>query len=252
MKQLLVLIVSLVICSAVQAAESEIPLDHVQIDLSDKPSLQRGAKYFVNYCLGCHSMQYLRYNRLASDLGLTDKQVEENLVFSYDAKGKPVKVGEPMTNAMNAQYAKNVFNVVPPDLTLVARSRGSDWLYTYLRSFYLDDSKIWGVNNVVFPGVGMPHVLWRLQGLQKPVIEDYVDAEGNHHKIITGLEQIQPGTLSKEEYDQMVADLTNFLSYAAEPAKMQRQRIGIWVILFLLFLSFVTYLLKKEYWRDIK
>lgn len=246
------LILAFLFCDRIQASAVTYPLEHADVDRSDKPSLQRGAKYFVNYCMGCHALGYLRYNRLGHDLGLTDRQVEENLIFTQDDEGSPTKVGELMTIAMDKLYADEAFGVVPPDLTLIARSRGADWVYTYLKSFYLDDSKTWGVNNALFPDVGMPHVLWELQGLQKAVTEETVDEHGIHHQHIVGFERVRPGAMSPEEYDQVVLDLTNFLSYAAEPAKMQRYRIGAWVIGFLLLLSLVTYILKKEYWRDIK
>jgi ubiquinol-cytochrome c reductase cytochrome c1 subunit len=252
MKKVLSLIVLLAVNGLVFAAGGAYPLDSVSIDLSDKASLQRGAKYYVNYCLGCHALGYLRYNRMGRDLGLTDRQVEENLIFTYDDEGSPTKVGELMTIAMDKLYADEAFGVVPPDLTLIARARGADWLYTYLRTFYVDETKTWGVNNAVFPNVGMPHVLWELQGLQKAVTKEHVDEQGNKHTQIVGFELVRPGSLNAEEYDQVVLDLANFLTYAAEPAKMQRFKTGAWVLAFLLLLSFVTYLLKKEYWRDIK
>lgn len=252
MKKVLSLAVLLFASGWVHAAGSGYPLDSVVIDSSDKASLQRGAKYYVNYCLGCHALGYLRYNRMGRDLGLTDRQVEENLIFTHDDEGSPTKVGELMKTAMDKLYADEAFGVVPPDLTLTARSRGVDWLYTYLRTFYLDESKIWGVNNAVFPDVGMPHVLWELQGLQKAVTEEHIDKQGNKHTQITGFEQVRPGSLSAEDYDKVAKDLTNFLAYAAEPAKMQRYKTGAWVLAFLFLLAGVTYLLKKEYWRDIK
>ncbi len=230
------------------SAGSSYPLDHVNIDLSDKASLQRGAKYYVNYCMGCHSLGYLRYNRLARDLGLLEREVEENLIFTEDEEGTPTKVGELMKIAMDDFYAEKTFGVVPPDLTLFTRTRphGADWLYTYLRTFYLDDSKQWGVNNAVFPNAGMPHALWELQGWQKAVFDPADD------KIITGFELVKPGAMSPEEYDQVVKDITGFLAYAAEPAKMQRHKTGFWVLIFLFVLVFVSYILKKEYWADIR
>ncbi len=234
------------------AAGNGYPLDKAQINLSDKASLQRGAKYYVNYCLGCHALGYLRYNRMGRDLGLTDRQVEENLIFTYDDEGSPTKVGALMSIAMDKLYADEAFGVVPPDLTLIARSRGVDWLYTYMRTFYVDESKTWGVNNAVFPDVGMPHVLWELQGLQKAVTEETIDENGKAHRTIFDFELVRPGSLNEKEYDQVVLDLTTFLAYAAEPVQMQRKKIGAWVIAFLLLLSFVTYILKKEYWRDIR
>jgi ubiquinol-cytochrome c reductase cytochrome c1 subunit len=228
------------------------PLQHAPIDLSDKASLQRGAKYVVNYCMGCHALEHLRYNRLGRDLGLSDELVEQNLIFTRDAKGEPTKVGELMTIAMSKNYGKEAFGVAPPDLTLVARSRGADWIYTYLQTFYLDEKKQWGVNNAIFPDVAMPHVLWELQGLQSPLYTDETDANGNVRNVLAGFEQVVPGTITPEEYDQVVLDITNFLTYAAEPAKLVRYKVGAWVLFFLTILAAITYLLKKEYWRDIK
>ena len=233
------------------AGNSSYHLDKAPLDLSDKPSLQRGAKYFVNYCMGCHSMAYLRYNRLARDLGLTDREVEDNLIFTQDEEGSPTKVGELMTIAMDKFYAEASFGVVPPDLTLTARSRGADWIYTYMRTFYVDKDAQWGVNNAVFPDVGMPHVLWELQGLQRAVYDHQAGQQSDSHTIV-GFEQVSPGALSSEEYDQVVADITNFMTYAAEPAKMQRYKTGAWVLFYLVLLTGVFYLLKQEYWRDIK
>ncbi len=252
MRKIFFLIIFWSVSFSALAAGNGHPLDKASINLSDKASLQRGAKYYVNFCLGCHALGYLRYNRLGRDLGLTDRQVEENLIFTYDDEGSPTKVGELMTIAMDKLYAEEAFGVVPPDLTLIARSRGADWLYTYLRTFYVDESKIWGVNNAVFPNVGMPHVLWELQGLQKAITEETIDEQGNAHQTIVDFELVRAGSLNPEEYDQVVLDLTNFLAYAAEPARLQRYKTGAWVIAFLLLLSFVTYLLKKEYWRDIR
>jgi ubiquinol-cytochrome c reductase cytochrome c1 subunit len=234
------------------AAVTTYALQHAEIDLSDKASLQRGAKYVVNYCMGCHAVEYLRYNRLARDLGLSDELVEQNLIFTRDAKGEPTKVGELMTIAMSKDYGKESFGVTPPDLTLVARSRGTDWIYTYLQTFYLDEKKQWGVNNAVFPDVAMPHVLWELQGWQQPLYTEESDANGNVHQVLAGFEQVAPGALTPDEYDQVVLDITNFLTYAAEPAKLVRYKVGAWVLFFLTILAAITYLLKKEYWRDIK
>lgn len=236
------------------AAETGYPLDHAAVDLSDKASLQRGAKYFVNYCMGCHGMSYLRYSRLARDLELTEDSVEENLIFTRDETGAPTKVGSLMTISMTKPYAENAFGVAPPDLTLETRTRphGSDWVYTYLRSFYLDPSKQWGVNNAVFPNVAMPHVLWTLQGWQRPVFEEVMGEKGQTHKVLAGLERVSEGALTPEEFDQVALDITNFLTYAAEPAQLIRYRTGGWVLFFLVIFAVVSYFLKKEYWRDIK
>ncbi len=222
-----------------------VKLDKADIDLHDQDSLRRGAKLFVNYCLSCHSAAYMRYNRMGQDLGLTDAQVKENLMFAAE------KVGETMTIAMPAEDAKRWFGTKVPDLTVVARARGADWLYSYLRGFYLDGSRPWGVNNTVFKDVGMPHVLWELEGLKKPVFEVTKDHEGNEVKHIVGFEQVAPGKLSKAEYDLAVRDLVNFMVYMGEPAKLKRYTIGVWVLLYLAILFVVAYALKKEYWKDI-
>lgn len=236
------------------AAETGYPLDHAAVDLSDKASLQRGAKYFVNYCMGCHGLSYLRYSRLARDLGLTEDSVEENLIFTRDKTGAPTKVGSLMTIPMTKPSAENAFGVAPPDLTLETRTRphGSDWVYTYLRSFYLDESKQWGVNNAVFPNVAMPDVLWRLQGWQRPVFKDVMGENDQTHKVLVSLDRVSEGALTPEEFDQVALDITNFLTYAAEPARLIRYRTGGWVLFFLVILAVVTYFLKKEYWRDVK
>jgi len=215
------------------------------IDPHNDASLQKGAKLFVNYCMGCHSLEHQRYNRMARDIGLTDEQVKENLIFTG------AKVGDLMKNAMPKTEAKQWFGVTPPDLTLIARSRGVDYLYTYLLTFYEDSSRPFGVNNAIFPNAGMPHVLWQLQGMQKPVYEVHKNAEGHEVKTLTGFELVQPGSMSPPEYKEAMADLVNFLAYVGEPIKLERQAIGVWMVLFL-FLAFVVfYLLKREYWKDV-
>jgi ubiquinol-cytochrome c reductase cytochrome c1 subunit len=227
------------------AEEGDVHLDKVRIDLADKAALQSGAKYFVNYCTGCHSVNYMRYSRLARDLGLTERQVMDNLNFT------DVKFGNTMTIAMPADDASKWFGTVPPDLSLVARSRGVDWLYTYLRTFYVDETRPFGVNNVVFKDVGMPHVLWQLQGLQKAVYKEVVDEAGNTHNEFDHLEPISKGSMDRAAYDKMVRDLVTFLAYMGEPVKVERQGLGIKVLLFLIVFFVVAYLLKKEYWKDI-
>lgn len=216
-------------------------LDRADIDLHNKQSLQRGAKLFVNYCLSCHSAQFQRYNRMARDIGLSDDQVIENLMFASD------KVGNTMTVAMSRADGKTWFGAPPPDLSLVARSRGVDWLYTYLRTFYVDETRPFGVNNLVFPSVGMPHVLWELQGVQKPVFKK--DEHGK--EVIDRLELVEPGKLTPAEYDRAARDLVSFLSYVGEPVQLERKSLGVKVILFLLVFLVVAYLLKKEYWKDV-
>jgi ubiquinol-cytochrome c reductase cytochrome c1 subunit len=220
-------------------------LDHADIDLSDQASLQRGAKYFMNYCLSCHSAKYQRYNRMAKDLGLTETEVKENLMFTTD------KIGDGMNIAMDPGMAADWFGTAPPDLSVIARARGVDWLYTYFRSFYLDDSRPFGVNNTVFPDVGMPHVLWELQGSQRIIYREEEDAAGHTHEVFDHFEPATPGLLSEEEYDQVARDLTAFLSYVGEPIQMERKRLGVWVLLFIAVFFVFSYLLKKEYWKDV-
>ncbi|HEB67126.1 MAG TPA: cytochrome c1 [Gammaproteobacteria bacterium] len=227
------------------ASGGGVKLDKADIDLHDQDSLRRGAKLFVNYCLSCHSAAYMRYNRMGQDLGLTDAQVKENLMFAAE------KVGETMTIAMPADDAKRWFGTKVPDLSVVARARGADWLYSYLRGFHLDSSRPWGVNNTVFKDVGMPHVLWELEGLKKPVYEVRKNHEGEEEKHIVGFETVQPGKLSSAEYDLAVRDLVNFMVYMGEPAKLVRYKIGVWVLLYLVILFVVAYALKKEYWKDV-
>jgi ubiquinol-cytochrome c reductase cytochrome c1 subunit len=241
-------LVCILLIPAVSAwgAESAYPMDRVRIDLTDQPSLQRGARLFVNYCQGCHSAEFQRYNRLARDIGLTDRQVQEHLILTG------AKVGEQMRNAMDRDEAKQWFGAPPPDLTLIARSRGTDYLYTYLRTFYQDDSRPLGANNAAFPNVGMPHVLWELQGWRKPIFETVTHADGHGSEQIVGFEQISPGSMSPGQFDSAMRDLVNFLAYIAEPVRLERESMGWKVILFIIFMTVVFYLLKKEYWRDVR
>ncbi|SDA20287.1 ubiquinol-cytochrome c reductase cytochrome c1 subunit [Nitrosospira sp. Nsp18] len=225
------------------ASESTVKLDQAPIRSGDKLSLQRGAKTFVNYCLSCHSAEYMRYNRLR-DLGLSENQISDNLIFTGQ------KVGELMTVAMKTKEAKQWFGVAPPDLSVIARSRGADWLYTYLRKFYRDDSTATGWNNLVFDKAAMPHVLYQLQGEQSLVTNSVDDGHGGTHEV-KELKLDKPGTLSKTEYEAYVADLVNFLVYLGEPAATKRVQIGIIVMLFLFGMLALTYALKHEYWKDI-
>ncbi|HHO69106.1 MAG TPA: cytochrome c1 [Gammaproteobacteria bacterium] len=245
MKKQLFAILLLVMPVLAVASEGNVHLDKANIDPNNKQSLQRGARTFVNYCLSCHSAAFQRYNRLARDLDISEDDVIENLMFTGE------KIGDHMTVAARKIDLKNWFGAAPPDLTLVARVRGVDWLYTYLRTFYIDDSRPFGVNNLVFHNVGMPHVLWELQGWQKPVYKTVTDDEGREHKMVEGVELVQAGSQSPAEYDQTVRDLVNFLAYMAEPVKQERQRLGVWVLLFLAVFFVIAYLLKKEYWKDV-
>jgi ubiquinol-cytochrome c reductase cytochrome c1 subunit len=227
------------------AAGGGVPLDDADIDLGDQASLQRGAKYFVNYCLSCHSAKYQRYNRMAKDLGLTEDEVINNLMFTTD------KIGETMNIAMSEEQGTAWFGNPPPDLSVLIRARGVDWVYTYLRSFYLDEKRPFGVNNTVFPDVGMPHVLWELQGTQKAVYRVEKDSKGHDHEVFDHFEPVTPGRLSAEEYDQVARDITAFMSYVGEPVQMERKRLGVWVLLFIAVFFVLAYLLEKEYWKDV-
>jgi ubiquinol-cytochrome c reductase cytochrome c1 subunit len=239
-----ILLLALLLPLSVVAAESGYRLDHSPNDVRDVVSLQAGARTFVNYCQGCHGAQYMRFNRLA-EIGLTEAQIRDNLMFTAD------KVGETMKTSMPAKEAKAWFGVAPPDLSVVARSRGADWLYTYLRTFYRDPKTPSGWNNIVFPNVAMPHALWTLQGERGLEVEKVKDLAG-HERLEYRWLQLSPGTLSQVEYDAAARDLVNFLVYVGEPAATQRKAIGV-VVLFVLGLLFIfAYLLKKEFWKDVK
>ena len=226
-------------------------LDKAPIDLTDTDSLKRGAKSFASYCLSCHSAEYMRYNRIGSDLGMSEVEVAQDLVFTRDAKGEKTKIGELMKVAMTEDYAKEAFGTKIPGLAVIARAKGADYLYTYLRTFYLDDSRPTGMNNIAFADVGMPHVLWELQGLQKANYKTETDADGNEKHVFVNMEIVKPGKLSKEEYDVFVADLVNFMVYMGEPVQLERKSLGVKVLIFLFILAILAYLLKKEYWKDI-
>jgi len=221
-------------------------MEKADIDISNEASLQRGAKYFVNYCLGCHSAKYVRYNRLALDLGLTEDQLVENIMFTGE------RPHDTMDNAIPAVDSANWFGRTPPDLSLTARARGGDWVYNFLKSFYLDPSKPTGTNNLVLPGASMPHVLWDLQGLQKAVFRTETGPDGATHEVFDHFELVKPGRLSPEEFDMVAADLATFLTYISEPVKMKRQSLGIKVILFLVVLFLFSYMYKKELWKDVR
>jgi len=221
------------------ASEAGIHLDKAPVNLADQESLQRGARTFVNYCLNCHSAASMRYSRL-QDLGLSEDQIKDNLLFAAEKPGETMKVGMTKTDA------KVWFGATPPDLSVIARSRGADWLYTYLRSFYRDDSRPTGWNNTVFDKVGMPHVMWGLQGELAPVMKK----EGEH-EVVERLELAKPGSVTLAEYDAMVGDLVNYLVWMGEPAQLQRKQLGLIVLAFLAVFFVVAYYLKKEFWKDI-
>jgi ubiquinol-cytochrome c reductase cytochrome c1 subunit len=236
------LFLSLLLPLGTLASSEGMKLDRARIDSRDAVSLQRGAHVFVNYCLNCHSAEAMRYNRLEA-LGLSEQQIEDNLLLATD------KIGETMTVAMRRKDAKAWFGVGPPDLSVIARARGADWLYTYLRTFYRDDSRETGWNNLAFPNVGMPHALYQLQGQQVLKVESH---EGPHGKAeVKTLALDTPGTLSTAEYDKLAGDLVNYLVFMGEPAREARVRLGYAVLIFLGVLFIPVYLLKKEYWKDI-
>lgn len=223
------------------ATAAEMELTPANTNIENVGSLQRGAKYFVNYCLGCHSAKYVRYNRLANDLGITEKQLVENLMFTGE---RPF---DTMANAMRAEDSVRWFGKSPPDLSLMARARGTDYIYTFLHGFYAAPGRSTGADNLVLPGTAMPHVLWKLQGVQQAVFK----TEQNGEKVFERFELARPGELNAEEYDSVVRDLVNFLDYIAEPIKVERQQLGIRVIAFLLVFLLIAYMLKKEIWKDV-
>jgi len=234
----LVSLLALFSLSATALAASDAELMHANVNIRDTAASQRGAQLFVNYCLSCHAASYMRYNRLAEDLNLGEELVMENLVFS-DAK-----IGDTMEIAMQPDDAVSWLGKLPPNLSLTARSRGADWLYTYFLTFYRDETGAW--NNLALPNASMPHVLWQLQGIQEPV---YGDHEG--HRVIESLRLAQPGLQTPAEYEETVRDLVTFLEYLGEPAEVKRKNVGIWVLLFLVLFALLAYALKVEYWRDV-
>jgi ubiquinol-cytochrome c reductase cytochrome c1 subunit len=235
---------ALVLCLAptLGSAQHDEEYEAPHNDVGDTASLQRGARYFVNYCLGCHSAQYVRYNRVAEDLGISEEELTENLIFT-DAR--PF---DTMTNAMRPEDAVRWFGVEPPDMSLLARSKGTDYIYSFLRSFYADPERETGVDNTVLPGTAMPHILWELQGVQNAVFT--TDATGAAH--FERFEPGMPGELTREEFDHVARDIVNFLDYISEPMQLERQALGIRVIGFLLLFLVLAYLLKREIWSDVK
>ena len=239
---LLAPLAGLLIAGKALAAEEGYPLDRAPIDPHDIVSLQAGARTFANYCLSCHSAKYMRYNRL-EELELTPQQIQDNLMFASD------KIGTTMTVALSEAEGKKWFGVAPPDLSVIARYRGADWLYTYLRTFYRDPKTTTGWNNAVFPNVAMPHVLWTLQG-QRALETGKSEGEG-HEKVTYKWRQLTPGSESQVQYDATVRDLVNYLVYVSEPAAVERKRIGI-VVLFVLGILFIfAFWMKKEFWKDV-
>ena len=238
------------LAGAANAAGGDVPLLHASVDISNTASLQRGARTFINYCSGCHSAQYMRYSRLMEDLELTEEQMRASFMFNPDSG-----FGDLLTVAMDPEDAEQWFGVVPPDLTLVARSKGVDWVYTFLKSYYADPGQGTGWNNTLFKGTAMPHVLWELQGVQElnaHADETADDTEAEAHSAAQNpFTMSAEGKLSAAEYDAMLNDLVSFLEYMGEPAKLERKTIGVWVLLYLSLFAFVAFLLKREFWRDV-
>ena len=249
-KLILTLIAALGIVTGAHAAEGGIAWDKAPNRTNDLASLQNGAKLFVNYCLGCHSAAFMRYTRL-QDIGISEQQIKDNLLFTTE------KVGDVMKANIDPRQAKEWFGANPPDLTLVARSRsghagtGADYLYTYMRTFYRDPERPTGWNNLAFPAVAMPHVMWELQGERRPVFEK-VEAHGHETEIFKGWEQVTPGKMTPLQFDQAVGDLVNYLQWMAEPAQNTRVRVGVWVLLFLAMALLFVWRLNASYWKDVK
>ena len=246
--KLLMLVVMLLPMLA--TASSGAHLYKAPIDINDKESLRRGAQAFGDYCYSCHAASFMRFNRIAKDLEMSEEDVRDMLIHTRGKKGEPTKIGDLMKVSMTGDYAKNAFGTAVPDLSLAARARGADWIYTYLRSFYVDPYRPTGFNNTVFPDVGMPHVLWSLQGLQEPVYKNVMHGDVEVEEL-DHFEQVQAGKLSHVEYDMFLGDLTNFMVYIAEPVQVERRSMGWKVLLFLIVFFGFAYALKKEYWKDV-
>ena len=250
MKKILLSIVAALslVAGSAQAAGGTMPLDKAPDRIHDMGALQNGAKLFVNYCIGCHSAAFMRYNRL-TDIGLSEAQIKENLLFTTD------KIGDTMKAAIDPKQAKEWFGANPPDLTVIARSRaglggtGSDYLYTFLRTFYPDDTKATGWNNLVFPSVGMPHALWQLQGDRRAIFETQ---PGHTVQVFKGWEQVSPGIMTPEQYDEAIGDLVGYLQWMGEPVQSRRVQMGIWVLVFLAFTTVLAWKLNTSFWKDVK
>jgi ubiquinol-cytochrome c reductase cytochrome c1 subunit len=246
-----ILLLPLLALAAAGASAAETgcyPLQHANTDVSSLASLQRGARNFVNYCLGCHSARYMRYSQVAEDLALTEDELRDNLMFTG------TRVYDAMESAMPAEKAREWFGNAPPDLSLITRSRGVDYVYTFLKSFYADPARPTGANNAVLPQTAMPNILASLQGPQQPRFEKHVGKDGKETECLASLEPGAgpPGELPAASFDSFVRDTVTFLEYVAEPHKAQREALGVWVILFLLMFTAFAWFLYKEYWKDVK
>jgi ubiquinol-cytochrome c reductase cytochrome c1 subunit len=241
---LLIAVAFIPLSAALGQEGGEIEVQRAHSDVTDVESLQRGARDFMNYCSGCHSIAYLRYNRMAEDLRIPDKDLTSNLMFTSH---NPF---DGIVSAMPADAA-GWFGKQPPDLSLMAREKGPDYIYSFLKGFYIDSTRPWGVNNMYLQGVAMPDVVASVQGLQKPVFKSEKDAGGSDRMVLQGVDALTKGSLSPQEYDGFARDIANFLDYAGEPIKAKRQSLGVFVVLFLLVGFVFAWLLKKEYWKDV-
>jgi ubiquinol-cytochrome c reductase cytochrome c1 subunit len=251
MKKIILSLLAALSLNVAFAASEGIPWDKANPKTNDMAALQNGAKLFVNYCLNCHSAAFMRYNRL-KDIGLTEQQIKDNLLFSTE------KIGDTMKANIDPKQAKEWFGGVPPDLTVIARSKadvskgsGPDYIYTLLRSYYRDADKATGWNNKAYPNIGMPHPLWELQGEREPVYQT-VKNHGKEEQVLAGWKQVKPGQLTPLQYDQAVSDLVSYLTWMGEPAQNQRVRIGVWVLIFLSFFTIIAWRLNATFWKDIK
>src|SRR5450631_2439276 len=243
-KSWVLITIALFSSGAAMAEEGGIALLPSGADIKNTESLQRGARNFMNYCSSCHSLKFVRYNRMATDLKIPESELSANLMFTSDNAFDTV-------NSAMPPDSESWFGKQPPDLSLIARARSPDYLYSFLKGFYVDKARPWGVNNLYLPSAAMPHVLQDKQGLQKPVFKNEPDDHGSARMVLVGVESMTPGALKPEEYDQFVRDIVNFLDYASEPVKEKRQSMGVFVTLFLLVFFAFAYLLKKEYWKDV-
>lgn len=245
----LICVTTLLYSSTGFAAGGNGPLFHVNVDVNNRASLQRGAKLFVNYCLSCHAASFSRYNRVAADLGISEKNMRENLIFTNQ------KFGEPMIVAMSPEEGKSWFGAAPPDLSVRARARGADWIYSFLKSFYLQEKATRGVDNKMLPGTSMPHVMWELQGWQDLNPDHGHDdgaGEDNHSaEPKSPFTLVEPGSMTEEEFDKAMTDLVNFMVYLSEPAQLKRKTIGVGVLFFLAALGIIAYFMKRDYWKDV-
>ncbi len=245
----LICVTALLYSSSGFAAGGSSPLFHVNVDVDNRQSLQRGAKLFVNYCLSCHAASYSRYKRVATDLGISDKNMRENMIFTNQ------KLGDPMIVAMTEKDGKTWFGGAPPDLSVRARARGADWIYSFMKSFYLNEKATRGVDNKMLPGTSMPHVMWELQGwqdLNPDYGHDKGSNKGNHgEESKPPFILVESGQLSEEEYDKAMTDLVNFMVYLSEPAQLKRKTIGVGVLFFLAALGILAYFMKRDYWKDV-